>query len=49
MGMWRSLAVISLNVYKGRLPDGVGIAEDERLVILPGAMLSVAKKDIPDA
>jgi hypothetical protein len=37
------------HVYKGRLPNGVGIAEDERLVILPGAMLSAAKRDIPDA
>lgn len=37
------------NAYIGRLPDGVSVAEDERLVVLPGAMLSVAKRDIPDA
>ncbi|ADI07591.1 MULTISPECIES: hypothetical protein [Streptomyces] len=35
--------------YAARLPDDVKIAADERLVILPGAMLSSAKPDIPDA
>lgn len=35
--------------YGGRLPDGVHLAADERLVVIPGRMLSSAKKDIPDA
>ncbi|MFE9643745.1 hypothetical protein ACFYO0_06295 [Streptomyces sp. NPDC006365] len=36
-------------VYRPRLPDGVTLAPDERLVIIPGSMLSAAKADIPDA
>jgi hypothetical protein len=35
--------------YRGRLPDSVTIAADERLVIIPGSMLIAAKADIPDA
>lgn len=35
--------------YRSRLPEGVTLATDERLVILPGTMLSAAKTDIPDA
>ncbi|MGK5532806.1 hypothetical protein [Streptomyces sp. URMC 129] len=35
--------------YGSRLPAGVTLAADERLVIIPGSMLSAAKKDIPDA
>lgn len=35
--------------YRGRLPESVTIAADERLVIIPGSMLSAAKADIPDA
>ncbi|WP_079032451.1 hypothetical protein [Streptomyces specialis] len=35
--------------YAQRLPEDVTLAADERLVIIPGAMLSSAKKDIPDA
>ncbi|MDT3395826.1 hypothetical protein RKE29_04065 [Streptomyces sp. B1866] len=35
--------------YEPRLPEGVTIAADERLVIIPGIMLSAAKPDIPDA
>ncbi|SEG80709.1 hypothetical protein SAMN04489712_113136 [Thermomonospora echinospora] len=35
--------------YDGRLPAGVRIGHDERLVILPGNMLRAAKRDIPDA
>ncbi|WP_431042031.1 hypothetical protein ACQUSR_09010 [Streptomyces sp. P1-3] len=35
--------------YRERLPEGVVMRSDERLVILPGAMLSSAKPDIPDA
>ena len=36
-------------VYGTRLPQGVYLAPDERLVVIPGNMLSAAKKDIPDA
>jgi hypothetical protein len=32
-----------------RLPEDVRIASDERLVVIPGRMLSAAKPDIPDA
>ncbi|MDT0342276.1 hypothetical protein [Streptomyces litchfieldiae] len=35
--------------YRARLPEGVTLAADERLVVLPGNMLSAAKADIPDA
>ncbi|GAA2574942.1 hypothetical protein GCM10010435_58420 [Winogradskya consettensis] len=35
--------------YMGRLPDGVAIGSDERLVIIPRSMLIAAKPDIPDA
>ncbi|MFC8074337.1 hypothetical protein ACFUN8_02195 [Streptomyces sp. NPDC057307] len=35
--------------YSANLPDGVSLAADERLVVIPGNMLSAAKKDIPDA
>jgi hypothetical protein len=35
--------------YATRLPDGVSVGIDERLVIIPGNMLRVAKADIPDA
>ncbi|WP_274915817.1 hypothetical protein [Streptomyces sp. WZ-12] len=35
--------------YGPSLPDGVRLAEDERLVVIPGNMLSAAKPDIPDA
>lgn len=34
--------------YASRLPDGVSLRADERLVVIPGVMLSTAKKDIPD-
>ncbi|MFD7894359.1 hypothetical protein ACFV0C_09845 [Streptomyces sp. NPDC059568] len=36
-------------VYSARLPAGVSLAADERLVVIPGNMLSAAKVDIPDA
>jgi hypothetical protein len=36
-------------VYGPRLPVGVSLREDERLVVIPGTMLSAAKPDIPDA
>ncbi|NUP36955.1 MAG: hypothetical protein HOY76_08025 [Streptomyces sp.] len=35
--------------YASRLPDGVSIGAGERLVVIPGNMLSAAKQDIPDA
>ncbi|SOD60647.1 hypothetical protein SAMN06297387_102200 [Streptomyces zhaozhouensis] len=34
--------------YRARLPEGVAVASDERLVIIPGRMMRLAKKDIPD-
>lgn len=34
--------------YKGRLPNGVSVGADERLVILPGVLVSSAKRDIMD-
>lgn len=34
--------------YAGRLPSGVNVGNDERLVIIPGVMLKAAKADIPD-
>ncbi|MCA1218042.1 hypothetical protein [Streptomyces sp. 8L] len=37
------------DAYGTRLPAGVSLAADERLVIIPGTMLSAAKTDIPDA
>ncbi|PJE98235.1 hypothetical protein CUT44_08170 [Streptomyces carminius] len=36
-------------VYASRLPAGVSVAADERLVVIPGVMLRVAKPDIADA
>lgn len=36
-------------VYGTCLPQGVNLAPDERLVVIPGNMLSAAKRDIPDA
>ncbi|MFC4035545.1 hypothetical protein ACFO3J_29350 [Streptomyces polygonati] len=35
--------------YSPRLPDGVSLGPGERLVVIPGSMLSAAKGDIPDA
>ncbi|RKN40360.1 hypothetical protein [Streptomyces hoynatensis] len=35
--------------YGPRLPEGVTLAPDERLVVLPGSLLRAAKADIPDA
>ncbi|GAA2803443.1 hypothetical protein [Saccharopolyspora taberi] len=34
--------------YAPRLPEGVSVGRDERLVIIPGRMLRAAKVDIPD-
>ncbi|MGI5352519.1 hypothetical protein ACQEU8_30665 [Streptomyces sp. CA-250714] len=35
--------------YGSRLPKGVSLRSDERLVVIPGSMLSAAKAEIPDA
>jgi hypothetical protein len=35
--------------YRGRLPSGVSVGHDERLVIVSGRLLSAAKPDIRDA
>ncbi|MFJ5927122.1 hypothetical protein ACIQF6_31485 [Kitasatospora sp. NPDC092948] len=35
--------------YRGRLPEGVRIGAGERLIVIPGALLTAAKPDIPDA
>lgn len=35
--------------YQAYLPGGVNLGTDERLVVIPGNMLSAAKADIPDA
>lgn len=35
--------------YRSRLPSGVSLAPGERLVVIPGNMLSAAKPDISDA
>jgi hypothetical protein len=34
--------------YRSQLPEGVGLASDERLVVIPGNMFRSAKPDIPD-
>jgi len=36
-------------VFADRLPTDVRVATDERVVVIPGNMLSAAKPDIPDA
>ncbi|MFG2907292.1 hypothetical protein ACGF13_19780 [Kitasatospora sp. NPDC048286] len=35
--------------YRGHLPEGVTLGPGERLVVIPGRMLSAAKADIPEA
>jgi len=37
------------DAYRARLPEGVLLGAQERLVVIPGNMLSAAKADIPDA
>lgn len=53
MGGWRqTCAVIGQDLtatYRAHLPEGVSLAPDERLVVIPGNMLIAAKADIPDA
>jgi len=46
------IAVVGRDVtasYAGRLPGGLRIAADERLVVIPRSVLVSAKPDIPDA
>jgi len=46
------IAVIGVDFaasYAGRLPGGVVISPDERLVVIPRVTLMSAKPDIPDA
>jgi hypothetical protein len=35
--------------YARRLPPGVSIGEDERLIVLPRNMIVAARRDFPDA
>jgi hypothetical protein len=35
--------------YVGRLPEGVTVVHDERLVVIPRVTIVAAKDDIPDA
>ncbi|KIF67901.1 hypothetical protein HY68_03350 [Streptomyces sp. AcH 505] len=37
------------HAYAAHMPDGVTLATDERLVVIPGNVLSAAKADIRDA
>jgi hypothetical protein len=37
------------DVYVSRLPEGVTVVADERLVVIPRATILAAKEDIPDA
>lgn len=37
------------DVYASRLPEGVSVYHDERLVVIPRALIIAAKADIPDA
>lgn len=46
------IAIVGRDVtaaYADRLPADVRIGSDERLVVIPGSMLTAAKPDIPDA
>ncbi|WP_342769384.1 hypothetical protein [Sphaerisporangium album] len=46
------IAVVGRDVtasYAGRLPDGLTIRADERLVMIPRQLLTAAKPDIPNA
>ena len=37
------------DAYANRLPAGVTVVSDERIVVIPHATIVAAKKDIPDA
>lgn len=46
------VAIIGRDVteaYGGRLPSGVSVSADERLVVIPRVMAVAAKQDWPDA
>jgi hypothetical protein len=46
------IAVVGRDVtgtYAGRLPAGLTVRKDERLVMIPRQLLITAKPDIPDA
>ena len=46
------IAIVGRDVtaaFADRLPDDVRVGADERLIVIPGNMLSAAKPDIPDA
>ena len=54
--IWRldngDIAVVGRDVtaaFADRLPADMRIGSDERLVVIPGSMLTAAKPDIPDA
>jgi hypothetical protein len=34
--------------YSAKLPNGVSISREEKLVVIPGNMMRAAKTDIPD-
>jgi hypothetical protein len=45
------VAVIGRDVteaFSDRLPQGVRVGVDERMVVIPGTMMRAAKPDIPD-
>jgi hypothetical protein len=55
-GIWEldngDVAIIGRDLtdsYQQRLPAGASVRHDERLVIIPGNLLTSAKADIPDA
>ncbi|KAA2259515.1 hypothetical protein F0L68_21550 [Solihabitans fulvus] len=37
------------DIYADRLPDGVNVVDDERLVVVPRATIVAARRDIPHA
>lgn len=47
-GDFAMIGTDATEAYSDRLPDGVSLAADERLVVIPGAMVRAAKSDISD-
>jgi hypothetical protein len=47
-GDFAMIGTDATEAYLDRLPDGVSLAADERLVVIPGAMVRAAKSDISD-
>jgi len=54
--IWRldngDIAIVGRDVttaFADRLPADMSIGSDERLIVIPGSMLTAAKPDIPDA